>query len=150
MSVEIGHPFPPFTAQTQDEETVNLMEYGKGSTLVVFFYPRANTSGCVKETTEFSTRSEEFTAAGARLVGVSVDAPRWQQKHAITCAVNYPLLADTDKALTTELGILSDMGMSKRTTYVLDCAGVVRKVFPDVKVDGHVDEVLTAVKEIST
>ena len=81
-------------------------------------------------------------------MGISVDAPRFQQMHAITCAVSYPLLSDTDKALTTELGILSDRGMAKRTTYVLDSEGVVKKVFPDVKVDGHVDEVLAAVQQL--
>jgi thioredoxin-dependent peroxiredoxin len=81
------------------------------------------------------------------VVGISVDKVEAQKKHAITCAADFPILSDADKKLTTELGILRDTGTSMRTTYVVDASGVVRKVFENVTVDGHVDKVLQAVKE---
>ena len=77
-----------------------------------------------------------------------MDKVEAQKKHAITCAADFPILSDADKTLTTELGILRDTGTAMRTTYVLDGTGTVRKVFEGVTVDGHVDEVLQAVKEI--
>jgi peroxiredoxin Q/BCP len=77
-----------------------------------------------------------------------VDAVEAQKKHAIQCAADFPILSDKDKKLTTELGILRDTGTAMRTTYVLDGAGTVRKVFEGVTVDGHVDQVLNAVKEL--
>lgn len=148
MSIESGETFPSFTAQSQEGEAVSLEGYRGNDSLVVFFYPRANTSGCVKETTEFSVRREEFDALGAKLVGISVDDVRWQQKHAIQCATNFPLLSDKDKALTSQLGILGEHGMAQRTTYLLDRDGVVRRVFTNVNVESHVDDVLHAVKEL--
>jgi peroxiredoxin Q/BCP len=77
-----------------------------------------------------------------------VDAVEAQKKHAITCAADFPILSDADKSLTTQLGILNERGMASRTTYVLDSTGTVRKVFNGVTVDGHVDQVLNAVKEL--
>lgn len=71
-----------------------------------------------------------------------------QKTHAITCAADFPILSDADKKLTSELGILRDTGTAMRTTYVLDGSGTVRQVFNNVTVDGHVDQVLAAVKGI--
>jgi peroxiredoxin Q/BCP len=77
-----------------------------------------------------------------------VDPVEKQKTHAITCAADFPILSDADKKLTSELGILRDTGTAMRTTYVLDGSGTVRKVFSNVNVDGHVDQVLTAVKAL--
>ncbi|HZU78153.1 MAG TPA: peroxiredoxin [Dehalococcoidia bacterium] len=146
MTVQTGDPFPRYTATSHEGETVTLPDYGRDANLVVFFYPRATTRGCVRETTEFGARSAELSALGAKVVGVSVDDPALQNEHAVQCAANFPLLCDTDKSLTTQLGILNDRGMASRTTYILDRQGVVRRVFEVVSVDGHVDEVLAALK----
>ena len=83
------------------------------------------------------------------LVAVSVDDVEKQKEHAIQCAVNFPVLSDLDKTLTTQLDILNERGRSKRTTYVMDSSGIVRTVFTDVQIDGHVDQVLQAVKGLS-
>jgi thioredoxin-dependent peroxiredoxin len=148
VSVEPGQPFPSFTAPSHDGETVDLTSYRGEDNLVVFFYPKATTRGCVRETTEFSARRSELDALGTKIVGVSVDDAALQSEHAIQCAASFPLLCDIDKALTTQLGILNERGMASRTTYVIGRDGVVRKVFPNVTVDGHVDEVLQAVAEL--
>jgi thioredoxin-dependent peroxiredoxin len=148
MTVEAGQPFPNFTAQSQEGETVNLQALGENANLVVFFYPKATTRGCVRETTEFGQRQEEFAALGTKLVGVSVDDVGLQKDHAIQCSAGFPLLCDTDKSLTTELGILSERGMAQRTTYLVDRYGIIRTVFDNVAVDGHVDAVLQAVQQL--
>jgi thioredoxin-dependent peroxiredoxin len=77
-----------------------------------------------------------------------VDPVEKQKTHAITCAADFPILSDEQKSLTSTLGILRDTGTAMRTTYVIDPSGKVRKVFNNVNVDGHVDQVLNAVKEI--
>jgi peroxiredoxin Q/BCP len=146
VAVEPGQAFPSFTATSHEGETVDLAKYRGDDNLIVFFYPRAQTPGCVRETTEFGARRGEFDALHTKIVGVSVDAVDAQKKHAIQCAANFPVLSDEDKALTTQLGILNERGMAQRTTYLIDSKGTVRNVFPSVTVDGHVDQVLEAVK----
>ena len=148
MAVEPGQPFPSFTATSHEGEVVSLSNYRGNDNLVVFFYPRATTRGCVRETTEFGARRGELDALKTKVVGVSVDDVTLQKEHAMQCAANFPLLCDEDKSLTTQLGILNERGMASRTTYLLDGSGVVRKVFNGVSVDGHVDEVLQAVKDL--
>jgi peroxiredoxin Q/BCP len=146
MALQTGDKFPAFSALDQDGQQVNLSEYQDGKNLVVFFYPKATTPGCVRETTEFGARRHEFDEIDAKIVGVSVDDVDLQKQHAVQCAANFPTLCDTDKSLTTELDILNERGSAKRTTYILDGSGTVRRVFEGVTVDGHVDEVLAAVK----
>jgi peroxiredoxin Q/BCP len=149
MTIEAGSKFPEFIAPTQDGQTVNLSEYRDGKNLVVFFYPKATTSGCVRETTEFGVRREEFDAIGTQIVGVSIDDPALQKEHQIQCAANFPLLCDVDKHLTETLGIVNENGRSRRTTYLVDKTGAITKVFEGVKVDGHVSEVLEAAKAMA-
>lgn len=148
MSLQAGEPFPTFTAPSHEGETVSLTDYRGDGNLVVFFYPKATTRGCVRETTEFSERRPELDALNTKVVGISVDDVALQNEHAIQCAASFPLLSDADKALTTRLGILNERGMSQRTTYVVDQRGTVSKVFDGVTVDGHVDEVIEAVKSL--
>jgi peroxiredoxin Q/BCP len=101
------------------------------------------------ETTDFGRRAGEFAALNTQIIGVSVDDPAEQQKHAVACGANFPLLSDQGGKLAQQLGILSDRGVARRTTYVVDKDGVIRKIFEDVKVDGHTGEVLAAVRELA-
>ena len=101
------------------------------------------------ETTDFGRRAGEFAAQDTQLIGVSVDEAAAQQKHAVTCGSDFPLLSDLGGKLVDELGIKNERGMAKRTTYVVDKEGTIRAVFPDVKVDGHTGEVLAAVQKLS-
>ena len=71
-----------------------------------------------------------------------------QQKHAVSCGSNFPLLSDQGGQLVDQLGIKNERGMAKRVTYVVDKDGKIRNVFNDVKVDGHTDEVLAAVRQL--
>jgi peroxiredoxin Q/BCP len=77
-----------------------------------------------------------------------VDDPSANQKHAVNCGSGFPLLSDEGGKLVDTLGIKNDRGMAKRTTYVVDKEGKVRDVFNDVKVDGHTDQVLAAVRKL--
>ena len=79
---------------------------------------------------------------------MSVDDSAAQQKHAANCGSSFPLLSDADGKLIEQLGIKSERGTAKRVTYVVDKTGTIRKIFPDVKVDGHTEAVLAAVRQL--
>jgi peroxiredoxin Q/BCP len=149
VALQPGDTFPDFTAKDQDGNTVNLNDYRDGKNLVVFFYPAAMTSGCIRETTEFGVRKDEFEALNTQIVGVSIDDVGPQKEHAIHCAANFPLLGDTDKHLTRALGIENERGRSRRTTYLIDRDGKVAQVYNSVVVDGHVSQVLEGAKHLS-
>lgn len=146
--MQVGEQFPDFQALSHEGESVSLAGYREDKNLVVFFYPKATTRGCVRETIEFSERRGEFDALNTKIVGISVDGVALQKEHAIQCAAEFPLLSDEDKSLSTGLGILSERGTAMRTTYLLDAGGKVREMFEGVAVDGHVDHVLEAVKRL--
>ncbi len=146
---QVGDVFPSYTTNSHTGQTISLPDSAKGKNLVLFFYPRASTSGCVRETTEFGARESEFSQLNTTIMGVSVDEAEANQKHAITCASSFPLLSDIEGKLATELGILNpERGTAKRTTFILDKEGKVKQIFNDVTVDGHVDQVLQAVKQL--
>jgi peroxiredoxin Q/BCP len=98
------------------------------------------------ETTDFGRRAGEFAALNTQLIGVSIDDSEAQQKHAVACGSNFPLLSDEGGKFIDQLGIRNERGSAKRVTYVVDKEGKVRNVFPDVKVVGHTEEVLAAVR----
>lgn len=102
----------------------------------------------MRETTEFGVRYQEFADQNTLIVGISADAVNAQKTHAVTCHAGYPLLSDVGSALIKQLEIANDNGNAKRTTFVVNKAGVIATVFEAVKLDGHVDEVLAAVKAL--
>jgi len=100
------------------------------------------------ETTDFGRRAGEFDRLDTQLIGVSVDEPGANQKHAVACGSGFPLLSDEGGQLIDQLGIKNERGMAKRVTYVVDKEGKIRDIFNDVKVDGHTDQVLAAVRKL--
>jgi peroxiredoxin Q/BCP len=124
--------------------------------LVLYFYPKDMTPGCTTEACDFRDNLRRVQAAGAQVVGVSGDSPQSHQKFAGKYELNFPLLSDVDKGVLEAYGVFKKkslygrefMGI-ERTTFVVDRQGVIRKVFPKVKVNGHADAVLDALKELS-
>jgi peroxiredoxin Q/BCP len=126
-----------------------------GKKVVLYFYPKAMTSGCTRESEAFRDQQAAFARAGAVIVGASPDASAAQMKFKTKYELPFTLLADTDRTVATAYGVWKEkslygrkfMGI-ERTTFVIDAKGVVQKVFAKVKVDGHVEAVLAAVKAI--
>lgn len=127
----------------------------RGSVTVVYFYPKDDTSGCTKEAIEFSARKADFEAAGASIVGISPDAPakheKFREKHALTVT----LAADEDTSVAQAYGVWIEKSMYgrkymgiDRSTFLVDKKGKLARVWRKVKVPGHVDEVLAAVKAL--
>lgn len=140
---------PEFAGVTADESPLSLDDF-RGRWLVLYFYPRAHTSGCTREGQAFNALLDEFQTLNAAVVGVSTDkAPtlaKFRDKHDFA----FPLLSDSEKQISAAYGTLKDHGKSaNRVTYLIDPEGVVRAVWPKVKVDGHAEAVLARLEELA-
>lgn len=149
MQIAVGDSFPEFTSETHDAGTVRLADYRGIRNVVVYFYPRDLTPGCTREAGDFNRRLAEFAALDTAVVGVSVDSKEKHGRFIAELGLAFPLLTDPGGALSGRLGILRDSGTAERTTFVIDKAGTVRRIFSVKTVDGHVDEVLQAVRALA-
>jgi len=124
----------------------------RGKNVVLYFYPKANTSGCTKEACAFRDNSKKFTKADTVIVGVSPDKSAAQASFKTKYDLPFTLLADADHAVAEAWGVWKEKSMYgrkymgvERTTFLIDKKGKVLRIFPKVKIEGHADEVLKAV-----
>jgi len=151
MSVEEGAVAPDFSLKTADGETVTLSEQ-RGKTVVLYFYPKDDTPGCTAQACSFRDNIASLTSHGVTVLGVSPDSEKSHKKFVEKFDLPFPLLADTDHAVADAYGVWAEKSMYgkkyfgiERTTFIINKDGVVQKVFPKVKVPGHVEEVLKAI-----
>jgi len=154
MSLNTGDPIPDFTLPTDGGGTLSRADL-KGEKAVLYFYPKDNTSGCTKEAQAFRDSLDDFAAAGARIVGVSKDGVASHDKFKEKQKLNFTLVSDVDGTLCEAFGVWVEKSMYgkkymgiERATFLADADGVVREVWRKVKVPGHADEVLEAVKAL--
>jgi len=139
---------PDFTLLDQNGNEFTLSK-SKGTPVVLYFYPKDDTPGCTREACAFRDARSDYEAAGARVVGVSPDGVETHKKFETKYELPFTLLADPDHQVCELYGVWQEknnygkksMGVV-RSTFVIDAEGIVRKVYPRVKVDGHSDKVL--------
>jgi len=148
-----GKAAPDFTMKDRDGNAVKLSELKGKKDVVIYFYPKDFTPGCTMEATEFSRDYKKFKDAGIEIVGISPDDEESHQKFREKMGMPYPLVADTDKEVSKKYGVYglkSFMGREymgvNRSTFLVDKAGKVVKVFKKVKPAGHSKEVLEALR----
>lgn len=147
--LQTGARVPDVAAADDTGKRVRLRELAK-KTLVVYFYPRANTPGCTSETIAFSELNGKFAKKGATIVGVSRDSVTAQANFKAKYDVPFPLLADVDSKICDAFGVIVEknnygkksLGIQRSTFLIED--GAVTKVWPKVKVEGHAAEVLSS------
>ncbi|SLM48835.1 putative peroxiredoxin bcp [Nitrospira japonica] len=151
-TLEIGDKAPEFALPDQHGKTVSLKNF-KGKQIVLYFYPKDDTPGCTKESCDFRDVESQIVRAGAVIVGVSMDGQDSHQKFIKKYGLPFPLLSDEDASISKSYGVYKEKNMYgrkswgiERSTFVIDPAGTLKAVFRKVKVDGHADEVLTALK----
>jgi peroxiredoxin Q/BCP len=153
--IEEGKKAPAFKLASSEGGEISLKDL-KGKTVVLYFYPKDDTPGCTREACDFRDIQAPIKKAGAVVFGVSGDSLESHGKFKTKYKLNFPLLADSGHEVATKFGAYGEktlygrkfMGII-RSTFVIDGDGVVRKVFPKVKVDGHAEKVLEAVKALS-
>src|ERR1700728_2602719 len=151
----VGKKAPAFTLPDQDGKPVSLTSLTSRGPVVLYFYPKDSTPGCTVEACSFRDNLGAIRARGAQVVGVSADSTASHQKFIAKQSLNFPLLSDPGHTVTTAYGVYKKkslygrefMGI-ERTTFVIGRDGVIRKVFPKVKVAGHADAVVEAVKAL--
>lgn len=154
MTLKIGDKLPALTLPANGGRTVALADY-KGKALVVYFYPKDNTSGCTAEGQDFTRLYDAFVAAGADIVGVSKDSVKSHDSFVAKFDFPFTLLSDADERACQAFDVIKEKSMYgkkylgvERSTFLFDAKGVLRQAWRGVKVKGHADAVLAAVQAL--
>lgn len=151
--LEVGDALPDAVLMAPDGATINLRDYA-GKPLVLYFYPKDDTAGCTREAQDFTALLADFDKAGAAVLAVSKDTPAKHRKFADKYALTVPLASDESDVIEAfgawvpkKLYGREYMGID-RSTWLFDASGKLTKVWRKVKVPGHAEQVLAAVREL--
>lgn len=152
QELAIGAKAPELALPDQEGNIVSLKDF-KGKQVVLYFYPKDDTPGCTQESCDFRDSMAPIKKAGAVVVGVSFDGQASHQKFIKKFSLPFTLLSDTEKTVANAYGVYKEKSMYgkkywgiERSTFVIDQKGLLKAIFRKVKVTGHVDEVLAALK----
>jgi len=155
MALTEGTKAPAFTAATDGNGTFALSQ-AKGSWLVLYFYPKDDTSGCTAEACGFRDNMKVLTSLDVKVVGVSPDSPKKHDAFVKKYDLNFALVSDEDHAVCEAYDTWKEKSMYgrkymgvERTTYIIDPKGKIAATFAKVSVPGHVDAVIARLKELS-
>lgn len=153
LMLEVGKKAPDFSLFNQDEKKISLKDF-IGQKVVLYFYPKDDTSGCTKEACSFSDDLPKFSKIDAVILGVSPDSVKSHKKFSEKYKLKFDLLADEEKNVVNKYGVWKEKSMYgrkymgiERTTFIIDEKCKIKKIFNKVKVDGHNQEVLEALKD---
>ena len=150
----IGKPAPDFSLPSTTGENISLKQYKGKKTVILYFYPKDETTGCTKEACDLRDHTEELERQNVVILGVSTDGMEshnhFREKHRLP----FPLLSDEDAAVSKMFGVYKMknlygkkyMGI-KRTTFIIDRTGRIAQIYPKVKFEGHIQDLLEFVRE---
>jgi peroxiredoxin Q/BCP len=151
--MNINDKAPEFSVQDENEKDISLKSL-RGKTVVLYFYPRADTPGCTVEACAFRDTYKQMQKTGAVLLGISPDTSKAQKKFQDKFSLPFSLLADADKKVANAFGVVQEKNMYGkkvmgivRTTFVIGSDGKIQHIFSKVKPEGHADEVLAYLKQ---
>jgi thioredoxin-dependent peroxiredoxin len=154
MSIEEGKKAPDFTAPIDGGKKIKLSDL-RGKPVVLYFYPKDDTSGCTAEACGFRDSLPDFGKLKAQVIGVSKDSVEKHDKFKKKYGLNFPLVSDADGKICDKYGTWIEKSMYgrkymgiERATFLIDKAGTVARIWHKVKVPGHVDEVLKVLKAL--
>lgn len=152
--IEVNAKAPDFVLKSSDGKNVSLSDFA-GKKVILYFYPKDNTPGCTKEACSFRDNIKVIEENNAVVIGISLDDEISHKKFIEKFNLPFILLSDCDAKVSSQYGVYKEKNMYgkkrmgiERSTFIIDSDGVVKKIFRKVKVDGHVNEVLKALKEI--
>ena len=151
--IKEGNKAPDFSAADQNGNKIKLSSFKGKKNVVLYFYPKDMTPGCTTEACDFRDQFKKFKST--EILGVSIDSPERHQKFIGKYDLPFTLISDVDQKVVNKYGVWQEKKLYGRTfmgivrsTVIIDKSGVVRKIFSKVKVKGHIDEVLEALKEL--
>ena len=155
MTVTVGKRVPDFSAPATGDQTIKLSDFKGEKNVVLYFYPKDSTPGCTTEGQNFRDNYRKFSSRKTVILGVSRDSLKSHENFKAKQAFQFDLLSDPDEALCTLFDVIKMKNMYgkqvrgiERSTFLIDKNGVLRREWRKVKVAGHVEEVLDAIKEL--
>lgn len=153
--IEVGADAPDFELPADGGKTVSLSALN-GKIVVLYFYPKDDTTGCTLEAVDFTSKLDDFEKIGAVIIGMSPDSPAKHDKFKKKHELGVTLASDEDKSVLERYGVWGEKSMYgkkymgvERTTILIDQSGKIARIWPKVKVPGHVDEVLEEARKIA-
>lgn len=151
--LEVGKKAPQFTLPDSDGSKISLKDF-LGKKVVIYFYPKDNTSGCTQESCDFRDSLSNFNKLKAIVLGISKDSQNSHIKFRDKYDLNFPLLSDVETKVIQKYDVWKEKSMYgrkymgvERSTFIIDENGKIEKIYRKVKVTGHVDQILSDLKE---
>jgi thioredoxin-dependent peroxiredoxin len=151
--IEVGKKAPPFTLLDSSNKKVSLSDFA-GRKVILYFYPKDMTSGCTQEACDFRDSFPNFKKVKTEVIGISIDSTASHKKFSDKYDLPFTLLCDEKKEVVQKYGVWKEKSMYgkkymgiERTTFIIDEDGKIRNIFQKVKVAGHVEEILQALKK---
>jgi thioredoxin-dependent peroxiredoxin len=156
MLIEVGKKAPKFKAEIEEGKYISLNEFND-KWIVLYFYPKDNTPGCTKEACGFRDNMDIITKHGAEVIGVSPDTVKSHEKFLQKYNLNFHLVSDPDKKICEKYGVIGEKNIFGkkikgviRSTFIIDPERKIRHVWTNVKVDGHIQDVINKLKQLKT
>lgn len=146
ITLKEGDKAPDFTLTSDEGNIVKLSDFEGKSNIILYFYPKDETPGCTKEACNFRDNLDKFNEYNTKILGVSVDDVDSHKSFKEKENLNFTLLADPDKVVTKQYGVLNIVGMASRVTFVIDKQGIIRKIYPKVDPSKNYSELLEFLK----
>lgn len=151
MEVKVGDKAPDFEGPTGEGNSLGLKDFLGKKNVVLYFYPKDDTSGCTREACSFRDNLQPLRSLGAEIIGISTDSVESHKKFSTKYKLPFPLISDKEKRIAKAYGVLKDTGTSTfRVTFIIDKNGKIAKIFPKVDVSKHTEEVAAALKKLSS
>ena len=147
-SLAIGMTAPDFTLQDASGNEFTLSSYKDKSPVVVYFYPKANTSGCTKQACGIRDSWSKFEKNNIKVLGISTDTKEEIESFVENYHLNFPLLSDADKTVSRAYNVLKESGTDKRVTFVIDKEGIIRDIIEVNDIENHADKVFALAVEL--
>ena len=150
-NLEIGSHAPDFEAETYGAEKIRLSDFYSKGTVALYFYPKDNTTGCIREACSLRNAEEELASLGVQVLGVSTDGIRSHEKFRDKYSLNFPLLSDKSRGIVDLYGVRWKFlpFVARRTTFLIEKGGRIAYIWNKVKQpSSHAEEILSKVKEL--
>jgi len=140
-NLSVGNPAPDFTLQDSEGNNYSLSSYKEKNPVIIYFYPKAGTPGCTKQACGIRDSFSKFKENEIVVLGISVDSKESIKDFINDNNLNFPLLSDENKEVSKAYGVLNNIGLDSRITFILDKEGNIANILRDVDVETHADDV---------
>jgi peroxiredoxin Q/BCP len=147
-NLSVGNLAPDFTLQDAEGNNFSLSDYSGKNPVVIYFYPKAGTPGCTKQACGIRDSFDKFKEKGIVILGISVDSKESIKEFISDNNLNFPLLSDENKEVSKAYGVLNNIGLNSRISFIIDKQGKIANILRDVDVETHADDVYNLAIEL--